>query len=100
MTVTEFQELDEIKTLVARGAQTGVLSHADIASATAELDLDDADRDELKAWIEAQEIELIEDDPSAPTDQVLVSTMPSFSIAKASAASCASSWLSASIFVK
>ena len=70
MTVSEFQELEEIKTLVARGAQTGVLSHADIASATAELDLDDADRDELKAWIEAQEIELIEDDPSAPTDQV------------------------------
>ena len=70
MTVTEFQELDEIKTLVARGAQTGVLSHADIASATAELDLDDSDREELKTWIESQEIELIDDDPSAPTTQV------------------------------
>ena len=66
MSVAELQELEEIKTLVARGAQTGVLSHADLASATAELDIDDSDREELAKWIEGQEIELIEEDPGAP----------------------------------
>ena len=66
MSVSELQELEEIKTLVARGAQTGVLSQADLASATAELDIDDSDREELAKWIEGQEIELIEEDPAAP----------------------------------
>ena len=66
MSVSELQELEEIKTLVARGAQTGVLSQADLASATAELDIDDSDREELAKWIEGQEIELIDEDPAAP----------------------------------
>ncbi len=66
MSVSELQELEEIKTLVARGTQTGVLSQADLASATAELDIDDSDREELAKWIEGQEIELIEEDPAAP----------------------------------
>ena len=70
MSVTELQELEEIKALLARGHQTGVLSHSDIATATSELDLDDADREELTTWIETQEIELIDDDPSAPATQV------------------------------
>jgi len=70
MSVTELQELEEIKALLARGHQTGVLSHSDIATATSELDLDDADREELTSWIETQEIELIDDDPSAPAAQV------------------------------
>ena len=65
MTVSDLQELEEIKALVARGQATGVLSHADIATATAELDMDDSDREELTSWIESQEIELIEDDPGA-----------------------------------
>ena len=41
-------------------------TQADLASATAELDIDDSDREELAKWIEGQEIELIEEDPAAP----------------------------------
>ena len=66
MSVTELQEHEEIKALLARGLQNGVLSHADIATATAELDIDDSDREELNHWLEGQEIELVEDiDPAA-----------------------------------
>ena len=50
---------------MARGQATGVVSHGDIATATSELDIDDADREELTTWIESQEIELVDDDPSA-----------------------------------
>ncbi len=70
MSVSELQELEEIKALVARGQETGVLSHSDITLATQELDLDDGDREELTTWLEGQEIELIEDDPSAPAAAV------------------------------
>ncbi|HMS63128.1 MAG TPA: sigma-70 factor domain-containing protein, partial [Solirubrobacteraceae bacterium] len=65
MSLTDLQELEEIKALVARGQATGVVTHGDIATATSELDIDDADREELTTWIESQEIELVEDDPSA-----------------------------------
>ena len=66
MSVTELQEHEEIKALLARGLQNGVLSNADIATATAELDIDEADREELRHWLEGQEIELVEDiDPAA-----------------------------------
>ena len=65
MSLTDLQELEEIKALVARGQATGVVSHGDIATATSELDIDDADREELTTWIESQEIELVDDDPSA-----------------------------------
>ncbi len=71
MSVTDLQELEEIKTLVARGQVNGTLTHAEIAEATSELDIDDADREELTHWIEAQEIELVEDDPAAPNAQAV-----------------------------
>src|SRR6476619_4519578 len=71
MSVTDLQELEEIKTLVARGHVNGTLTHAEIAAATSELDIDDADREELTHWIEAQEIELVEDDPAAPNAQAV-----------------------------
>ncbi len=65
MSLTDLQELEEIKALVARGQATGVVSHGDIATATSELDIDDADREELTHWIESQEIELVDDDTTA-----------------------------------
>ena len=65
MSVTELQELDEVKNLVARGEQVGVLTYAEIATATAELDLDEADVEELHGFFQRREIELIEDiDPA------------------------------------
>jgi RNA polymerase primary sigma factor len=37
MSVAELQELEEVKVLIARGMQVGVLTSAEIATATAEL---------------------------------------------------------------
>ena len=66
MTVAELQELEEIKALVARGQQVGVLTHAEIATAVAELDLDEADmRGARTASSSSSEIELVEEiDPA------------------------------------
>jgi hypothetical protein len=41
MSVTELGEFDEVKGLIARGQQVGVLAPAEVAGATAELGLDD-----------------------------------------------------------
>src|SRR5205807_10668874 len=65
MSVAELQELEEIKGLVTRGQQLGVLTYADIATAVAELDLDEADVEELHGFLERAEIELVEEvDPA------------------------------------
>jgi RNA polymerase primary sigma factor len=65
MSVADLQELEEVKGLIARGLQLGVLTHAEIATATAELGLEDTDVDELHSVFERCEIELIEEiDPA------------------------------------
>jgi RNA polymerase primary sigma factor len=66
MSVVELQELEEIKGLVAKGSQTGVLTYSEIAAAVSEIDLDEADVEELHSFLERSEIELVEDiDPAA-----------------------------------
>jgi RNA polymerase primary sigma factor len=72
MSVVELQELDEVKGLLAKGLQVGVLSYAEITKAMSELDLDEADVEELHGFLEKAEIELVEDiDPAiAPSSQV------------------------------
>ena len=66
MSVAELQELEEIKGLLAKGQQVGVLTHSEIAQALSELDVDEADVEELNSFFESQEIELVEDlDPAA-----------------------------------
>jgi RNA polymerase primary sigma factor len=70
MSPSELRELEEVKSLLARGQQVGVLTHAEIASATAELDLDDTDVEELHGFFEQAEIELVEEvDPAAQAVQ-------------------------------
>ena len=65
MSVAELQELEEIKGLVAKGQLTGVLTYAEIAGAVAEIDLDEADIEELHGYLERSEIELVEEiDPA------------------------------------
>ncbi len=65
MSVVELQELEEIKGLVAKGQLTGVLTYAEIAGAVAEVDLDEADIEELHGYLEKSEIELVEEiDPA------------------------------------
>jgi RNA polymerase primary sigma factor len=62
---TDFQELEEVKGLIACGLRVGVLTHGQIAAATAELDLEESDIEELHSVLERSEIELVEEiDPA------------------------------------
>ncbi|HWH92843.1 MAG TPA: RNA polymerase sigma factor region1.1 domain-containing protein, partial [Baekduia sp.] len=71
MSVVELQELEEIKGLMAKGQQVGVLTFAEIADAVAELDLDESDVEELHGFFEKSEIELVEEiDPAAKAAEV------------------------------
>ena len=61
----ELDGLEEVKGLIARGQRVGVLTYAEIAIATAELDLDESDVEELHSFFEHDEIELVEElDPA------------------------------------
>ncbi len=65
MLVAELQELEEVKNLVTRGQQLGVLTFGDVSTAVAEVDLDESDIEDLYGHIETQGIELVEDvDPA------------------------------------
>src|SRR5947199_10618615 len=65
MSVAELQELEEIKNLVNRGQQLGVLRFNEITGAVSELDLDEADVEERHGFLERAEIELVEElDPA------------------------------------
>lgn len=58
-------ELEEVKGLIARGQQVGVLTYVEIATAAAELGLDESDVEELHGVLERCEIELVEEiDPA------------------------------------
>src|SRR6202034_195957 len=71
MSVAELQELEEIKGLVNRGQQLGVLTYSEIAGAVSELDLDEADVEELHGFLERAEIELVEEvDPAIAEAEV------------------------------
>ena len=60
MSLAELQEFDEVKGLITRGQQFGVLTYAEIAAATAEVGLDDTDVEDLHGLFEALDIELVE----------------------------------------
>jgi RNA polymerase primary sigma factor len=66
MSVTELEELEEVKGLIARGRRVGVLTYTEIATATGELTLEETDVEELHGLLERCEIELVEEiDPAA-----------------------------------
>jgi RNA polymerase primary sigma factor len=65
MLVGELQELEEVKGLLAKGQQLGVLSYGEVASALSEVDIDESDVEELYGHFERSGIELVEDlDPA------------------------------------
>src|SRR5437763_14729819 len=65
MSVAELRELEEVRGLITRGQQVGVLTSADIETATAELGLDETDVEELHGLFERSEIERVEEiDPA------------------------------------
>jgi RNA polymerase primary sigma factor len=60
MSVAELRELEEVRGLITRGQRVGVLTYAEIATAAAELGLDEADVEELHGLFERSAIELVE----------------------------------------
>jgi RNA polymerase primary sigma factor len=62
----ELQELEEIKGLVSKGQQQGVLSYSEVADAVSEVDLDETEVEELYGFLEKSEIELVEDIDTDP----------------------------------
>src|SRR4051795_12162624 len=66
MTVGELHELDEVKMLVARGQEAGLLTFGQIATELAEIELEEGDIEEVHVVLERADIELEEHDhPSA-----------------------------------
>jgi len=76
MSGADLQELEEIRGLIARGLQIGVLTHAEIATATAELDLEDTDVEELHGIFERCEIELVEEIDPATAESLIIERTP------------------------
>ena len=65
MLVAELQELEEVKSLVTKGQQLGVLTFGDVAQAVSEVELDESDVEDLYGHLEKSGIELVEDlDPA------------------------------------
>jgi RNA polymerase primary sigma factor len=70
MSVVDLQELEEVKGLILKGQQVGVLTFAEITTALAEMDVDESDLEELHAFFERSEIELVEEiDPAQAAGQ-------------------------------
>src|SRR5262249_31143096 len=61
MLVGEMQELEEVKGLITKGQQIGVLSYGDVAAAVSEGDLDEADVEELYRHLAKKGIQLVAD---------------------------------------
>jgi len=51
VSVVDLQELEEVKGLLLKGQQVGVLTFAEIATAVSEMDLDETDVEELHAFL-------------------------------------------------
>ena len=71
MSVAELQELEEVKLLITKGQANGVLTYAEVATALAEVDLDESDIEDLHGFLERSEIELVDeiDQQPAPAEQ-------------------------------
>jgi RNA polymerase primary sigma factor len=72
----ELQELEEVKGLITRGQRVGVLTTAEIETATAELGLDETDVEELHGLFERSEIELVEAIDPATTGSLKIERAP------------------------
>jgi RNA polymerase primary sigma factor len=65
MLIAELQELEEVKTLLQKGQQEGVIAYGEVATALSEIDVDEGDIEELYGYFEGQGVELVEDvDPA------------------------------------
>jgi RNA polymerase primary sigma factor len=60
VSIADLQELDEVKGLVDRGQRDGVLTYAEVAGTASGLELDEADVEQLRDFLEEADIELVE----------------------------------------
>jgi RNA polymerase primary sigma factor len=67
MSLTDLQELEEVRGLIARGLEVGVLTYAEVATVTSEVGLEESDIEELHGLLERSEIELVEEIDPATT---------------------------------
>jgi len=87
MLIAELQELEEVKNLVAKGHAEGVIAYGEVATALAEVDVDESDIEELYGYLEGQGVEMVDDvDPaqasSSPTS-VWSSRSPRITVTRA-----------------
>ena len=54
MLITELQELEEVKNLVAKGQTEAVIAYGEVAQALAEVDVDEGDVEELYGYLEVR----------------------------------------------
>ena len=66
--------MEEVKGLITRGQQLGVLTFGDVASAVSEVDLDESDVEDLYGHLEKSGIELVED--MDPAQKAAADAMP------------------------
>ena len=65
MLIAELQEFEEVKDLLQKGQQDGVISYGEVATALSEVDLDEGDIEELYGYFEVRGVELVDDvDPA------------------------------------
>jgi RNA polymerase primary sigma factor len=76
MSVADLQELEEVRGLIARGLRVGVLTHAEVATVTAELGLEEIDVEELHGLFERCDIELVEEIDPATAASVNIERAP------------------------
>ena len=76
MSLADLHELDEVRGLVARGREVGVLTFAEIATATADVSLEESDVEELHGFLEGAEIELVDDVDPATVANINVERAP------------------------
>ena len=76
MSGADLEELEEVKGLIARGLQVGVLTYAEVATAASELGLEDTDLEELHGVFERCEIELVEEIDPATAAGLMIERAP------------------------
>ena len=76
MSSADLQELDEVKGLIARGLQVGVLTYAEVLTVTADLGLEQSDVEELHRLFERFEIELVEEIDPATAASLNIEPVP------------------------
>ncbi len=65
MATVEHTDRDEVRVLIARGRQAGVLSRSEIAEALAEVELVDGELDDLHRALDAAEVEIVDEKEAA-----------------------------------